>query len=47
MASATTNESSKFSFQSGSLLSKMSEISIKDRIMIHVIDDNKSQKKDF
>ena len=25
----------------------MSEISAKDRIMIHVIDDNKSQKKDF
>jgi len=43
----TTADNSKFSFQSGSLLSKMGEINVKDRIMIHVIDDNKNQKKDF
>jgi len=29
------------------MLSRLGEISMKDRIMIHVIDDNKGQKRDF
>ena len=29
------------------MLARLSEVTMKDRIMIHVIDDNKNQKRDF
>jgi Domain of unknown function (DUF3342) len=35
------------SLKNASMLARLSEVAIKDRIMIHVIDDNKSQKRDF
>ncbi len=36
-----TATSEKFTLPGASMLAKMGEINVKDRIMIHVIDDNK------
>jgi len=29
------------------MLARLNEVNMKDKIMIHVIDDNKNQKRDF
>ena len=47
MPSGPSGDSNKFTFTGAAMLGRMSEISLKDRIMIHVIDDNKGQKRDF
>lgn len=33
--------------KNSTMLARLGEVSMKDRIMIHVIDDNKNQKRDF